>query len=157
MRFCRQKIVSWIPLDIASRVLIELRDSNSPFVHLVHPRPAPWSVLADTVSSALRIPLVLYSEWLGRLEESGSIQSEDHDIEESLPAAKILPFFRQAAREMEGSEKGGEEAMGLATLDISKARKESATMRDGTEVREIGRNEVLLWLEDWRRRGFLKW
>lgn len=58
---------------------------------------------------------------------------------------------------MEGSEKGGEEAMGLATLDISQARKESATMRDGTEVREIRRDEVLLWLEDWRRRGFLKW
>lgn len=81
--------------------------------------------------------------------------NNDGDAEESLPAAKILSFFRQAASCMEESQIG-KEAMGLATLDISRAMSESVTMRDEGVMRKIGVEEVKLWLENWRIRGFLQ-
>lgn len=144
-----------MPLDLASRIIVDLRDSTSPIVHLVHPDPAPWADFAETVSSELRVPLVPYSEWLRRLEERALSSEDDSDAEESLPAAKILPFFRQAATGMEDSQ-GGKEAMGLATLDISCAMRESVTMRDMGSMRRIGVEEVKMWLEDWRSRGYLE-
>lgn len=133
-------------------MIVDLRDSSSSIVHLVHPKPVPWTDFAETVSSELCVPLVPYSEWLRRLEERAL--SNDSGAEESLPGAKILSFFRQAASGMEESE-DGKEAMGLAALDISRAMSESVTMRDDGEMRKIGVGEVKLWLENWSSRGHL--
>lgn len=144
-----------MPLDLASRVIIDLRDSTSSIVHLVHPKPVSWNDFAETVSSELHVPLVPYSEWLRRLEERALSPDNDSGAEESLPAAKVLSFFRQAASGMEES-KDGKEAMGLAALDISRAMSESATMRDDGEMRKIGAEEVKLWLENWISQGYLE-
>lgn len=148
-------MISWVPLDLASRVIIDLRDSTSSIVHLVHPKPVPWTDFAETILSELHVPLVPYSEWLRRLEERALSPDNDSGAEESPPAAKILSFFRQAASGMEESQ-DGKEAMGLATLDISRAMSESVTMRDDGEMRKIGVEEVKLWLENWSSRGYLE-
>lgn len=148
-------MISWVPLDLASRVIVDLRDSTSSIVHLVHPKPISWSDFARTVSSELHVPLVPYSEWLRLLGERTLSPDNDSGAEEALPAAKILSFFRQAASGMEDS-RDGKEAMGLATLDISRAMSESVTMRNDGEMRKIGVEEVKLWLENWIRQGYLE-
>ncbi|CCL99492.1 uncharacterized protein FIBRA_01510 [Fibroporia radiculosa] len=62
--------VAWIQLNIAAAALTELRYSSSMThtVHLVHPCPASWGTLAAVVARVFDVPLVLYVEWLARLE-----------------------------------------------------------------------------------------
>ena len=37
-------------------------------IHLVHPRPAPWSTLISAIANDLGVPLVEYKKWLSALE-----------------------------------------------------------------------------------------
>lgn len=157
--FCPLKVISWIPLDLASRALIELRDSTSPVVHLVHSKPATWSVVAEAISSKFGLYLVQYSEWLKYLEKRASSHnsggSDDSELDgDRIPAESLLLFFQQAKASMKNS-KIGCEAMGLATLDCRQAKLGSATLRDDEGLREIRSEEVTLWIDDWKTRGYL--
>lgn len=138
------QVISWVPLDETAKILIEMRNSERLHLHLVHPRPVSWSVLADVVSSTIGIPLVPYAEWLTLLEKH---DKSDGATASSIPATKILPFFQ-------GVDITTEEAMGFPRLGISGAEEVSEIMRGGG-VRGIDAGDVERWLDDWKIRHFL--
>jgi hypothetical protein len=49
-------------------MLVEMRNSPEPLLHLAHPHPIPWNTVFGRIASTLNVDLVSYSEWLARLE-----------------------------------------------------------------------------------------
>ena len=81
--------MSFLPLHVAASAIIELRQTSSEFVHLVHPRPVPWEVIIGHVSDILGIPIIQYDEWLTRLEASPKTDEALH----SNPALHLINFY----------------------------------------------------------------
>ncbi|KAH7912698.1 hypothetical protein BJ138DRAFT_1083028 [Hygrophoropsis aurantiaca] len=150
------KPVSWIPLHVAAKALVELASApdtpSNHIVHIVHPRPVAWSVLASTLSSEFSVPLVPYHEWLSKLEACNS-EDTNTDIQSTLlercRALRLLSFFKNIARDTSRGE-----AMGFQELDVTQARAFSSTMADPF-LPQLGRDDVLSWIRYWRRSGLL--
>jgi hypothetical protein len=49
-------------------MLVEMRNSPEPVLHLAHPNPVPWNAVFRRIASTLNVDLVPYSDWLARLE-----------------------------------------------------------------------------------------
>ena len=63
--------VDWIPVELAAKALCDFRQPDGVgfrLVHLVHPRPVPWSSIAAVVAQELSAQLVPYDVWLSKLE-----------------------------------------------------------------------------------------
>jgi len=148
------KLVDWIPLDLASAALIDFRKAFSPthLVHLVHPRPMSWHILAAAISGEFAVPLVPFATWLAKLEQhaaqSLSGGSADGAVVRSLRALHLLPMFRGMA----GNVGKGRRALGMADMDVSRAKEASGTMAD-PEMRQLGADDVQRWLAYWRKVG----
>ena len=129
----------------AARAIAEIRHSSSQFVHLAHPRPVPWGTIFDAFSALLGVPLVPYSEWLARLEESGKVivaAREKNDDLQNNPALRIIELFRTDSM-------GIASARGLSLLSIDEALKVSETLR-GDKLPQLGIEDVKRWLSYWR-------
>ncbi|KAJ8690362.1 hypothetical protein PTI98_011791 [Pleurotus ostreatus] len=156
--FDDSKVVSWIPLEAASQVLLELASKpseGSNIFHLVHPKPVRANLVSRAFSSTLRIPLIPYIEWLDLLETRAQVASTigtDSDDLREIPALKMPHFFRtmKAGWEQNGS---GREAWGLPSLDFTRAFEASSVLRQN--VRPIDEAEVERWIGYWSNRGFL--
>ncbi|KIM78762.1 hypothetical protein PILCRDRAFT_10982 [Piloderma croceum F 1598] len=140
--------VSWIPLAGAAKAIAEMRFASAQFVHLAHPRPVPWSTVFDAFCSLLTVPLVPYSEWLSRLEESGQSASAKAPMEalQSNPALRLIEFFRS-------------DVMGLASakgipLSLDEAQKASETLRVDN-LAQLGIEDIKRWIDYWRSTGFI--
>ncbi|PCH42369.1 acetyl-CoA synthetase-like protein [Wolfiporia cocos MD-104 SS10] len=74
------RVVPWIPLDIAAAALVDFRKASNPThtVHLAHPRPVSWDLLAEAVAAEFSVPLVPYAEWLSRLEKASPRSNHSH-------------------------------------------------------------------------------
>lgn len=144
--------VSWIPIDIAARVVCDVRDTSHKVLHLAHPNTVPWTTIFSAASEELKIPLVSYSEWFDRLSRSavGLDSSASVSMMERSPALRILDFFR--ASEAYGNEKKGREAMGLRRLDLSLARNSSPSLK---KVRSLAEEDARSWISYWKSIGFL--
>ncbi|KAL4264659.1 Adenylate-forming Reductase [Pleurotus pulmonarius] len=156
--FDDDKVISWIPLEAACQVLLELASDpseGSNIFHLVHPTPVQANLVSRALSSLLKIPLIPYIEWLDLLEtraqEVSTMGASSHDLQE-IPALKMPHFFRtmKVGWEQNGS---GREAWGLPSLDFTKAFEASSTMRQ--DVQPIDEQEVKRWIGYWGLRGFL--
>jgi hypothetical protein len=134
-------------LTSAGRAIAEIRHSSSQFVHLAHPHPVPWGTIFDAFSALLGVPLVPYSEWLARLEESGKATREKNDDLRNNPALRIIELFRTDSM-------GIASARGISLLSIDEAQKVSETLRDDN-LPQLGIEDVKRWLDYWRNMGLL--
>lgn len=147
------KIISWVPVDTASLILLELAyTAEGGIFHLVHPKPVPYSIFSRTISSGLGIPLVPYSDWLGRLEEKAKAVVVANDLHDT-PALRMLHFFRGPSATFRVTQ-NDQEAWGMPKLDMSQSCAFSNGIRGGF-VRQISDEEVYKWLQSWRASGFL--
>ncbi|PBK71685.1 acetyl-CoA synthetase-like protein [Armillaria solidipes] len=137
---------SWIPIDIAAKALVELRLSKCRYIHLLHPRPVTASIILQRVSSALRIPLVPYSQWIGAIEQTSQNEGSDRAASET-PALQLLEFFRSQGS---GNTNNGE-AFGFPSLQTTNLE-QSATLGN---LRQLGIEDVDKWLNYWRGAGFI--
>lgn len=150
-------VVSWIPPEITADALIDFRKTsgNAKVVHLIHPRPVPWSSISKAVSSELSVTLVPYVDWLAKLEHAASSISPSASEKESraevqllrdLQALRLLPFFKGIV--IKGSSSG--EAMGFPSLAVTKALEASPTLANPS-LRQLGVDDVKRWLAYWRK------
>jgi hypothetical protein len=51
-------------------MLVEMRNSSEPMLHLAHPNPVPWNSVFGRIASILNVDLVPYSDWVARLESN---------------------------------------------------------------------------------------
>ena len=85
--------VTWFPGYEAANAFVEMRHSQEPFLHLVHPRPAPWHNVVAPIAAELGVPLVPYQEWFAALQ--ASISSGGADEVELMKANPALRFWRK--------------------------------------------------------------
>ncbi|KAK4703977.1 hypothetical protein P7C70_g2238, partial [Phenoliferia sp. Uapishka_3] len=85
--------VSWLPVDYAARIILELVDLPAPEAgtsqtwHIVQPRTVPWSKIIQSLrASGLDFEDVEPGEWLKRLQEG----PQDPLVN---PTIKLLSFF----------------------------------------------------------------
>ncbi|KAH9834865.1 uncharacterized protein C8Q71DRAFT_797672 [Rhodofomes roseus] len=142
-----ERLIDWLQLDLATAALIDLRKASSPtsLVHVVHPLPIPWHDLAVAVSAELAVPLVPFATWLAKLEEYAAAQG---DRTARLHALHLLPKFRGILLQ----EDKGRMALGMANMDISRAKEASPTLAD-PRLRQLSVEDVTRWIAYWRKVG----
>ena len=76
-----------------------MRRSSHPVLHLIYPRPTPWRTLLTGVASALGVPLVPYSEWLGALPRAhvsvagGAGEVGELEALRANPALQLVDYY----------------------------------------------------------------
>lgn len=148
---------AWMPLHHAAAILVDyLKASPLPdnhIVHLVHPRPVPWSQLAAVFSRELSVPVVPYSEWLAKLEDAANSVSQNGSQDDSqrevemmtnIRALRLLPFFKDV-----GTNGKSGNSFGMQALDVKQAIAASATMADPA-FPQLDADDVRRWLAYWR-------
>ncbi|KAH8078749.1 acetyl-CoA synthetase-like protein [Cristinia sonorae] len=142
------KDVSWIPADTAADHLVTFAltsapsESNHTTLHLTHPYPTSLRTLLAPLSNTLSLPLIPFAEWVARLEASKPGEGREN------PALALLPFYQNAARE---EKREAFEAFGVVRMDTSRAR----GLIGQAETKRLGEEDVLSWVEYWRRIGFI--
>ncbi|KAF7427854.1 hypothetical protein PC9H_007070 [Pleurotus ostreatus] len=122
------KELSWVPVEDASRVILELLEGDQDGIfHLVHPKPVAASLVLGWIASALDIPVVPPQEWLSHLKHihTGSDMSINP---ESLDEVQWGP----------------------QQVNISQCSRSSATMSRAS-IRQISEEEVLRWIGRWAK------
>jgi len=152
-------ICSWIPLDFAARVLVELASSTpkDQTAHLIHPQTIPCHDVFKVFSEELSLPIQPLGQWVKVLEEMAQVNIDSGDrkasnqLLDALPAAKTLDFYKGSVQ----LEVDSREAMGVANLDLTQALTASRTLREEGSTQKIGPKDVRSWLEYWRSVGFI--
>ena len=146
--------MSWISAYDAAGAIADVLDTDVDIVHLVHPKPIPWNVIASAFSKKLQLTLIPYDEWLqaleNKLDETGSDPKRVEKAFELVPALRLINFFRSIKEiTMLGSVR---EPLGLPKLASQKAQAYSNTLR-ASEPMSVA--DVERWLSFWRKSGFL--
>jgi len=152
--------ISWVPMDVAAQVLMEMLDTDALVLHLVHSHPVQWSSLFEPAARMLGLRLVSYAEWLAKLEGSVSELSSKDAAEnaEENPALTLIDFFRNSAPASEGNTKSNgspsreeknnvSEAMGLRRLSLEKALGVSTTLKT---CLPLSVEDMSKWLKCWK-------
>ncbi|KAJ3002101.1 hypothetical protein NUW54_g6030 [Trametes sanguinea] len=141
--------VSWVPGYEGAKAFAEVRQSPYPFLHLVHPRPVPWSTIIAPIAEELRIPHVSYQDCLTTLQQMADVPDGDHCGEQvkENPALRLVDFF--SGLETSSSRK----PLGTVNLSTENATRVSATLHSLPPL-DIG--QVQAWLAAWKRSGFLE-
>ncbi|KIY53550.1 acetyl-CoA synthetase-like protein [Fistulina hepatica ATCC 64428] len=140
-------VASWLDVDIAAKALCEARDSPHSVLHLLHPRPVKWHVIAEACASQLGLQTCAYSEWLNRLESAADFEI-DAERRAAVPALMLLDFFTRCG----GEAAEDREALGMPRLLIDKMLTMSVSLRNASP---LGSEDVRKWLSFWKRTGFL--
>ncbi|KIJ41469.1 hypothetical protein M422DRAFT_229549 [Sphaerobolus stellatus SS14] len=157
------KNVSWIPIDLTAKVLVELAlaDFDSGCVtHIIHPQPVPWTKLANAIASELGVSIVPYNEWLSRLDDlsksesngmvAGNGDASSLQLLRDVPALRLLSFFHVLPVVMD--QRGN--AFGFLKFSVQKSLSLSKTLSD-PKLEQLGEADAKAWIGYWRRTGFL--
>ena len=131
-----------------------MRNSVSPTLNLVHPRPVPCEEIFGSIADQLHLPRISYEAWISRLEEFASATASndstaEHQLFERLPALKLLDFFRAVhhkRRSASNSPKLDGEAFGLPGLALDHALEVSQTLR---ALPPLSGSDAQKWLTHW--------
>lgn len=115
--------------------------SSEPVLHLVHPYTVPWTVISETASKVLEVPIIPYNEWLSRLQDAVRNSSNDSDAPKHNPALKLIDFYENDLVEVS--------PLSIAT---DKAVKVSRSLR---EAKKMDTQEVNRWIGYWKKVGLL--
>lgn len=138
-----------LPAHVAAQALLEMRDAESPFLHMVHPRPTAWSIIMEPIAREFDLQYVPFDEWVSLLEKSGrglNAETEVAMLREN-PALKLLQFFVQCQLPEFTHTAGG-----LSGLDTSQAQRVSPTLRN---TQPLSGEHARRWTAYWQRHGYL--
>jgi len=144
--------VSWLPINVAARVIIEILDSDVQVLNLCHPRPVPWNDLMEPIAALLQIPLVPFQEWLSSLESQISARQLTKEQAESVPALRLFNFFSTG----KSPDKDLTESSGLQPrVSLAEATRVSQTLRNPETIPPLCAEEARNWVRYWRNIGFI--
>jgi len=146
-------VVSWLPVDLAARAIIDSHKRMNDTIHIVHPRPTLWNTIMEPAAKSLGVPLVPYAEWLARLEHLTSHLFSSSGDNTRVLALQLLDFYRLGMKNV--LRQKGTESMGLLPVVVSeKGLQTSATLK-GEMVQSLGAGDVQKWLDYWRTVDFI--
>ncbi|KAF5372256.1 hypothetical protein D9757_009649 [Collybiopsis confluens] len=136
----RDETISWLGVDIAATILIDIvKSSDEGLVfHLTSPLPVAWDTAFGGMAKRLGLALVPYSQWLESLESLAS--NDDMPTKSSSRVTALLPFFRQAL-------------FGEHIAEVSKTCQVSAAM---SQAKPFSREDAALSVDYWIRTSFLR-
>ncbi|KAF5318761.1 hypothetical protein D9619_011064 [Psilocybe cf. subviscida] len=156
---------SWIPMDSVAQAVLEiaLETSNYSYqaLNIVHPRPITFDMAMANVNEALfsagiiKAPLniIPQTQW-SQLLEARALNASSSDME-SIPAIKLLEFFRSVAQADAAVRAGtldGIESGGLTRFSTLKAEAASETMKN---LSPVDAQHARSWVNYWRSAGLL--
>ncbi|KAF7798676.1 hypothetical protein EIP86_009900 [Pleurotus ostreatoroseus] len=120
------KSISLLFAEDAARAICELRNSNSPILHLTHPESLSWHIISDTANKELSLQTVPYNVWFGLLQKSADRTSMMNPTRllHSNPALKLVEFFADAEVKADSTQ-----AMGFPEVDGTAAQTACAWLR----------------------------
>ncbi|WVR04200.1 hypothetical protein IAU60_001200 [Kwoniella sp. DSM 27419] len=135
---------SWLPVDQAAKVIVDLlvvKPSPSHLVyHVAHPDTIPWNTILDGLqSSGMDFQRVPPRVWLDK------VRATSDDPEEN-PSKGMLSMW-QAAYGVEPTDSA------QVGVDTSLCQAASPTLRD---VQPVGEDQITLMVQAWRKSGFLR-
>ncbi|KAJ7500861.1 hypothetical protein B0H11DRAFT_1800191 [Mycena galericulata] len=130
--------ISWVPIQDAGSIVVEMRKSRKRYLHLTHPHPITLEDIIRPVQEILALPAVGYSQWLESLEKLASKESSDPDL-------GLLRFFR----ENHDTELDQEAFLG-ARLSNDNALEASSCL---ASLRSLDSRDVAQWVGYLRRAG----
>lgn len=145
--------MSWLPVDTAAAAIVDLRHAREDIdcVHILHPKPVPWSSIISEISESLHVPVVPYVEWFGKLSDALA----EPALRDGTPACRLFDFFERALHSSPGE--GGPEdkrSMGEAFDERKYAMEvtgEVCRVLGKESVEPISGEDVKKWLEFWER------
>jgi len=154
-------VASWIPMDKTAEIVKDMIfcENNPALANVVHPRP----ITADEVFSAIRdeiapgLPIVPLTDWLDRISQASAKQTSEQLLE-TIPALKLLDFFRGMTRSGEDdiaiqtAHPYDCEVGGLPRFRTVEAEGVSPVLRSLTP---LGREDVKAWVAYWREQRFI--
>lgn len=141
-----------MPTDVAAAAIVDMRTSHSPFVHLAHPKPVPFTTVMEPIAESLGVPIVPYAEWLAKLEkvlEDSSASAVEAAREN--PALRLVDFYRVAGT----GDDPQKEAFSGTRLEIKEAARASRTLGD-PGLPTLGSADANRWMSYWKQIGVLK-
>lgn len=136
--------LSWIPVDLAAQVMVELLfasgGAGQVVFHVENPIRQSWHDVLTVVASGLGIKetgFLPYGEWLSRV-----LAVSDERMDEN-PAKKLAGFFADGFERMSGGE---------IVMDTAKAREVSACLRG---MSAVDADLIAAYLARWREAGYL--
>ncbi|KAH8102928.1 hypothetical protein BXZ70DRAFT_927267 [Cristinia sonorae] len=147
--------ISWIPVDVASRFVLDSilsTESLPAVVNLVHPHPVPWQEVFTAIKQVIGGPLELvpFDDWVSRLEAQSAYMRRT-DLKD-VPAIKLLRFFRNVGNASNAVPlalyaEHSVDAGGQPHFDNRKAQNISETLRNAAR---IDAGQVKLWVDSWK-------
>lgn len=148
------QVVSWIPVHAAAASIIDLRNASALAVHLVHPRPVPWTDIAENISWLLSLPLIRYEAWVYKLQCAASSASED-EVRRN-PALRLVEFYKASeAPSNHRSRLRNQEAMGLAMLETRNTELEAPSLAQ-ERLPQLQKEDVANWISYWKKKKLLE-
>ncbi|KAJ7127865.1 hypothetical protein C8R44DRAFT_873640 [Mycena epipterygia] len=133
--------VSWIPVNFAASAIVDLMNTPESFecANIVHPRPVIWTTILEPLAEALGVPLVLYKEWLSKLQQVAATENA-----RETPAIALLDIFMSQGVTDESTVF----IDGAHKFELEHVRAASPIFaQDG--VPALSRADVLTWLRHW--------
>lgn len=157
-----QSPLTWIPPHAVSNAILDVafaEEEPPVVVNLVHPRPIAWGTVMRPVANAIAeykvtrvpLPVVPFSEWLGKLELSAKDASEENI--QRIPAIKLLNFMRSITRSDIAIRASGElraEAGDFTPFATDVAQRVSPTVK---ELEPLSSADAVQWVDYWAAVG----
>ncbi|KAL6298494.1 putative polyketide synthase [Sparassis latifolia] len=156
-------VISWLPVDIAAAAIIDMRNTMSETLHLIHPRPVTWDIIMKPIASMLQVPLVPYPEWLARLQSSvidtatvsRNSKANDQAGDPTIYALKLMDVYR-GLQSLDQHQRTSTESMGiLPKVASDKGIRASETLMDSLLSPPLGASDAEKWVGYWRSINFL--
>ncbi|KAF8572826.1 NAD(P)-binding protein, partial [Ramaria rubella] len=144
-------LISFLPVHVAASALIDLRHTSSQFVHLVHPRPVPWTSVIQHVADYLHVPVIPYEEWLSRLKASPRTDDALH----RNPALHLIDFYQFSTTPKDFARLSSREAMGVAMFETNISAREAPSLAPA-RLWQLGKDDVNKWIGYWKSKGALE-
>ncbi|KAL0566597.1 hypothetical protein V5O48_015415 [Marasmius crinis-equi] len=140
------RVVTWMHPESASRAIKESLNADpndrSPILHIRHPSPISWSILANQISSQLRVETVTLEEWFTRLQ---NFEGEDS---KAFYARRLLIVYQLLRKGWDGrAYPQNREAIGLPLMDMGQALKVCPSLREKT-IPRLGEEDARGWLKN---------
>ncbi|EPQ57833.1 polyketide synthase [Gloeophyllum trabeum ATCC 11539] len=142
--------ISWIPVDMAAAAMVDFLTCRDAVLHLRHPKPILWRVMANSLARIIDVPVVPYAEWLARLEHELKAQGIRQISPYLAPAMRLMDVYRSPRSDDHPAQPMTESNGLFPALSIGKAIEASPTLRD-PDLPEIQEDEIAAWVRYWRQ------
>ena len=159
----------YIRADVAARALLDVLDTEVPYVHLMHPNPIPAADLLKLIAAKLDLPAVHIDKWLEIMvhEHDAAVEAANREYPndekarwEAMrghyrlnPASRIIPFFSKLSETSQGKGLEAGVSTSVTTLFETKVSVRESRTLQGLMREQLGLEDIERWFVKWREAG----